>query len=203
MVSSAKLYFSDFDVLVHSLADGHAGGGDGHAVGNTWDKLMRLNAAMTISRECQYRTGGRGLSEGAAGTIASTGAYLMQSPRTLPHISLLLTGVKRGASVGRVPAHQEASLNPLHRNPKAMHASPFPRGSCSPTPPAALHFPTSPATSLCLFVSFCWVNDASRSFSVAFLAPPEDFKGRSHGLNPTGSYSTVSKPPPFPSHPCR
>ncbi|KAL6311353.1 hypothetical protein AAG906_025639 [Vitis piasezkii] len=129
MVSSAKLYFSDFDVLVHSLADGHAGGGDGHAVGNTWDKLMRLNAAMTISRECQYRTGGRGLSEGAAGTIASTGAYLMQSPRTLPHISLLLSGVRRGAGVGGVPAHQEASLNPPHRNPKAMHASPSPRGA--------------------------------------------------------------------------
>ena len=151
MVSFAKLYFSDFDVLVHSLANGHAGGGDGHAVGNTWDKL---NAVITISRECQYRTGGRGLSEGAAGTIASTGAYMMQSPRTLPHISLLLSGVRRGADVGGVPAHQEASLNHLHRNPKAMHGSPSPRGCRSPTPPAALHFPTSPATSLRLIFLF-------------------------------------------------
>ncbi|WJZ91267.1 hypothetical protein VitviT2T_010356 [Vitis vinifera] len=123
MVSFAKLYFSDFDVLVHSLANGHAGE--------------------------------RGLSEGAAGTIASTGAYLMQSLCTLPHISLLLSGVRRGAGVGEVPAHQEASLNHLHRNPKAMHASPSPRGSCSPTPPATLHFPTSPATSLRLFFPFC------------------------------------------------
>ena len=171
MVSSAKLYFSDFDVLVHSLADGHAGE--------------------------------RVLSEGAAGTIASTGVYMMQSPRTLQHISLLLSGVRRGAGVGGVPAHQETSLNHLHRNPKAMHASPSPRGSYSPTPPAALHFPTSSAISLRSFFSFCWVSDASRSFSVAFLAPPEDFKGRFHGLNPTGSYSAVSKPPPFPSHLCR